>query len=429
MNWNVALTLFGTFFVFLILNFPIALALGLSSMITILAFQLVPIQLIPQLMEGSTYSWTLLAIPLFILAGTIMSHTEISKRLTNFASKIFGSIAGGLGIVGIIASIFLAGISGSGPADVAALGTILIPAMIKRGYDKGFASALVASGGGIGIIVPPSIALVIYGVVADVSISKLFIAGIIPGILVGLSLIFMITFISRKKGFVEREKPASFREILISFKEAIWGLIAPLIILGGIYGGIFTPTEAASVAVFYSLFVGFVIHRDLKLKDLPEILIESGIISSVVMFIVITASVFSWILNTQGIAKTFATGLLNFSSNKVLILLLINLVILLAGMIMDAISIFYVFLPIILPVAEVVGIDPIHLGVIMTVNLAIGQITPPIGVNLFVACGISKIDLKTISKAVIPFILAEVTALLIITFIPPLSTYLPSFMR
>ncbi|HEY5460214.1 MAG TPA: TRAP transporter large permease [Deferrimonas sp.] len=429
MDPRVPLLLFGSFTVLLFLNFPIAAALGISSVLSVLAFDLAPLQLIPQQLFSATDSWTLLAVPFFILAGNLLAKTAISDRLIRLATIIVGQFPAGLAMVAVIVSIFFAGISGSGPADTAALGAILIPGMVKAGYDRRSAAALMAAGGGIGIIIPPSIALLIYGVVANASVSKLFIAGILPGMLVGLSL-FVVSYVlfGRNPG-IRPEKRGTLREIGTAFKDAFWGLMAPLIILGGIYGGIFTATEAATVAVVYGAIVGFFIHCDLKLSDLPEILIDTGVTTGVVMLLVCTASVFAWVLNTSGVAVAAAAGLMRLATGKIVGLLLINAILLVAGCFMDAISIFYVFLPILLPVVNALGIDLVHFGVVMTVNMAIGQITPPVGVNLFVACRIARISMKEISQAVLPMVAAQTAALLVISFWPDLSLFLTRFMR
>jgi C4-dicarboxylate transporter DctM subunit len=429
MDPRVPVLLFGSFFVMLFLNFPIAAALGISSVLSILAFDLAPLQLIPQQLFSATDSWTLLAVPFFILAGNLLAKTAISERLIRLATVIVGRLPAGLAMVGVAVSIFFAGISGSGPADTAALGAILIPGMEKAGYDKRFAAALMAAGGGIGIIIPPSIALLIYGVVANASVSRLFIAGILPGVLVGLSLFVVSWLICGRDPNIRPERRGSPREIAGAAGQAFWGLMAPLIILGGIYGGIFTATEAAVVAVIYGVIVGFFVHRDLGLRDLPDILAETGVTTGVVMLLVCTASLFAWVLNTSGVAAAAAAGLAGMSSGKVVGLLLINLVLLIAGCFMDAISIFYVFLPILLPVVKSLGIDLVHFGVIMTVNMAIGQITPPVGVNLFVACGIARIPMKDISRAVVPMVAAQTIALLVVSFWPDLSLWLPRFMK
>lgn len=429
MNPLVPLLLFGSFGVLLFLDFPIAAALGISSVLSIVAFDLAPLELIPQQLFSATDSWTLLAVPFFILAGNLFAKTAISERLIELARVVVGRLPAGLAMVAVVVSIFFAGISGSGPADTAALGAILIPAMTKAGYDKRSAAALIAAGGGIGIIIPPSIALVIYGVVANAPVTRLFIAGILPGLVVGISL-FVVSYVQfGRDPNIRLEKRGSPREIARATRDASWGLLAPAIILGGIYGGIFTATEAATVAVVYGAIVGFFVYRDLKLADLPKILVETGSTTGVVMLLVCTASLFAWVLNTSGIAAAAASGLMNLAYGKVIGLLLLNAILLVAGCFMDAISIYYVLLPILLPVVKALGIDLVHFGVIMTVNMAIGQITPPVGVNLFVACGIARIPMKQISRAVVPMVVAQTAALLVISFWPDLSLWLPRFMR
>jgi C4-dicarboxylate transporter, DctM subunit len=425
----VPLVLFGSFGLLLFLDFPIAAALGISSVLTIVAFDLAPLFLVPQQLLSATDSWTLLAVPFFILAGNLLAKTAISERLIHLARVVVGRLPAGLAMVAVVVSIFFAGISGSGPADTAALGAVLIPAMERAGYDKRSAAALMAAGGGIGIIIPPSIALLVYGVVADTSVTRLFIAGILPGLLVGLSLFVVSYFLFGRDPAIRAETRGSFRDVAAAAKAAAWGLLAPVIILGGIYGGVFTATEAATVAVVYGVVVGFFIHRDLRLRDLPAILVDTGVTTGVVMLLVCTASLFAWVLNTSGIAAAAAEWLAGFASGKLGGLLLINGILLVAGCLMDAISIYYVLLPILLPVVRALGIDLVHFGVVMTVNMAIGQITPPVGVNLFVACGIAKISMKEISRAVVPMVAAQTAALLVITYWPDLSLWLPRFMR
>ena len=422
-----ALTLFGTFFILLILNIPIAVSLGLSTIISLVLNDF-PLSMFPSMMYASIGKFTLLAVPFFILAGIIMEYAGISKRLIKLANVTVGHLKGGLALVTVIVSVFFAAISGSGPATVAALGTILIPAMVTAGYDKGMASALVASSGGIGIIIPPSIAFVVFGVLAEVSIGKLFIAGIIPGLLVGLALVLASLYSLRKnKNLVKMEK-SSGKEVWDAFKDAFWGLMTPVIILGGIYGGFMTPTEAAGVAVVYGLFVGLFIYKEIKLDKLGELFVKASISSATVMFIVANASVFAWLLTTGRIASEMAAGLLGITTSKIGILLIMNLIFLVAGCFIDAISAFYILVPIMLPIVNEIGMDPVLFGVFMTVNLAIGLATPPVGINLYVACNIAKIPLKEISYKVLPFILAMLIALMMITFIPQITLWLPSVM-
>jgi len=425
MEWQIGAFLFGTFAVLIVLDFPIALSLGLSSLITVLVFSLVPLDFLPQLLFGTADSFTLLAIPFFIFAGLVLGHTSIAQRLIDLADCLVGDFYGGFGIVGIITALFFASMSGSGPAGVAALGLVLIPAMTGAGYDRGFSSALIAASGGLGIIVPPSIALIIYGFIAEVSISRLFLAGIVPGIIVACSLSFVTYLISRKRGYRSQTRKRHALKPGHAFRRAFWGLLAPVIILGGIYGGVFTPTEAAAVAVIYSVGVDMFIYRSMKLRDLLRIAGEAGVTSSVIMSIVVSASLFAWILNTQGIARTGAAFLVSLTSNRILLLLLINVVLIAGGLILDAISLFYIFLPILLPVIYSIGVDPVHFGIIMTINLAIGQVTPPVGVNLVAVSGVSNTSIRRISRAALPFIAGECAALLIIVFVPELSLFLP----
>lgn len=424
---SVAGLLFLVFAILLFLNVPIALSLGISSIIAMLGAE-TPMIMLPINVYSSIGKFTLLAIPFFVLAGNVMEKAGISERLINLANKAVGHKKAGLAIVCVITSCFFAAISGSGPATVAALGVIIIPAMIKAGYNDGMSSALMATAGAIGIIIPPSIAYVVYGAIAGVSIGKTFVAGIMPGILMGTALIIACIILVRRLDIVQQEK-ASTREVWAAFKDAVWGLLMPVIILGGIYGGFFTPTEAAAVSAVYGIVVGVFIYREVNLKNLYEILVESAVQSAVVMIIVACASLFAWIVTTQGVAAMVSNYLLQISNSQYLFLLIINIVLLIAGCFIDAVSALYIFVPIMLPVALQLGYDPIAFGIVMTMNLAIGQVTPPVGVNLYVACGISKVSLKDISRKVIPFVIASIISLLLITYIPQLSLWLPNMMK
>ena len=419
--------LFVTFLVLVGLGVPIAIALGVSGAAFLWFYQL-GIQILSANIYGNIAKFQLLAIPFFILAGLILDRVGISQRLVHLVNLLVGPTTGGLALVAVVVCVFFAGISGSGPADTAALGTVLIPAMVAKGYDTGFASALIASGGSIAIIIPPSIAFIIYGVITATSIPALFAAGILPGLVVGLALMIPAYLISRARGYAG-ERFGTRAEIWQAFKDSIWGLLAPLVILGGIYGGIFTPTEAAVVAVFYGLFVGAVVHRNLTWAVLYGTLRDAALSSAVVMVIVAFAGLFAWAGSTLGAMDKAAAFIISLSGSPWVTILWVNLLLFIAGMLLDAVSIYYVFLPIFLPVMAHFRWDPIWFGVVMTVNLAIGQVTPPVAVNLYVAANLARISLETISRAVVPFVLAMLGALLVITYLPFLSTWLPKLMR
>ena len=417
--------LFASFFILVFLNVPIAVSLGLSSLIG-LTVGGHSFSMFPSIMYTAIGKFTLLAIPFFILAGVIMDYAGISRRLIKFATVCVGHRKSGLISVVVITSCFFAAISGSGPATVAALGSILIPAMAKAGHNKAMSAALMSASGAIGIIIPPSIAFVVYASIADVSVGKLFSGGIIPGILVGVAYLFAAQYSSRNNKEIIEQPKATQPEIWQAFKDAFWGLLTPVIILGGIYGGIFTPTEAAGVAVVYGLVVGIFIYKEIKLKHLWEIFVDSAISSGTVMYIVAAASVFAWLLSTSHIASNISSAILSVATSKTLALLMINVIFLIAGCFLDANSAFYILVPIMMPIVHAFEIDPIHFGVFITTNMAIGQITPPVGINLYVACNIAQISVGEICKKILPFLVAGIIALLILTFIPAITTFLPN---
>lgn len=424
----VSLVLFGSFIIFIILNTPIGIALGLASLVTIAFSGQVDISYLAQSLTTSVNSFPLMAVPFFILAGELMGRGGISKRLLNVGNMLFGRYTGGLAIVTVVSCMFFAAISGSGPATVAAIGGIMLPEMIKRGYEKGFSSGLVATAGSIGVMIPPSIPMVIYGVSTGVSISTMFIAGLIPGILVGLALIAWSYISSKKKGFKGDEKKFSMKDFLSAVNDAKWALFVPIIILGGIYGGVFTPTEAAAIAVIYGFVVGTFVYKDLTLKDIPDVVISAALMTSTVLIIVGTATTFGRILTIEQIPTALANTIISFSDSKIVILLLINLLLLFVGCFMETLAAIIILAPILLPVATKIGVDPVHFGIIMVVNLAIGFMTPPLGVNLFVTCGIGDISIEEISKSIIPWLLVMITALMLITFVPGLTLALPKLM-
>jgi C4-dicarboxylate transporter, DctM subunit len=414
--------LFGILIVLFFINVPIAVALGLASMIVLMIQDNVPLMVVVQKMFTSTDSFTLMAVPFFILAGKLMEVGGISKRLVDFAMTIVGRMHGGLAMVSVVTCMFFAAISGSGAATTAAVGAIMIPAMVQKGYDKSFSTAIQAAGGTIGVMIPPSVPMILFGVIAGASISDLFIAGILPGIFVGISLILVAYFISRKRGYGKEEK-SSGKDIFTSFNRAILAILMPVIILGGIYGGVFTPTEASVVAVVYGLIVGLFIYKEIKWKDLPEVFIQSAVTSAVIMFIISCASIFGFILTREQIPLSITNALLAISDNPIIVLIIINVILLIVGTFLETSAAIIIMAPILLPVTTAVGIDPVHFGIIMVVNLAIGFITPPVGINLFVASNIANLRLEKIVRAIIPFLIILIIDIIIISFVPELSLF------
>lgn len=420
--------LFGGFLILVLLNIPIAASMGLASICAILS-EGMSLTLIPNIMYASIAKNVLLAIPYFVLAGVLMDYAGISKRLIKLAEVCVGHITGGLAVVVVVVACFFAAISGSGPATVAALGGILIPAMKKSGYDENLAGALVAASGGIGVIIPPSIAFVIYAMLAEISVGKLFMAGVLPGILLGVCYIFAAFFSLRKdKNKIISVQKASWKERLDALKDAIWGIITPIIILGGIYGGIFTPTEAAGVAVVYSLFVGIFVYKEIKVKNLWHMFVDSAESSAIVMFILASAGIFAWILTTSGIASHLSEMVMSISSNKYIIILLINILFLIAGCFIEANSAFCIFLPILLPVLREMGYDLCAFGVFMVTSFAVGMITPPVGVNLYVACKVGGLTITGICKKVMPFVITGLLATLLLSYVPQIALFLPTIL-
>ena len=418
--------LLGVFVVLLICGAPIAVCLGMSSVAAMLVQGagkpiVAVMSVLPRICSASSSKFVLLAIPFFIISGNVMEKAGISGRLINLAEKCLGHIKGGMAMVCIVVSCFFAAISGSGPATVAALGLIMIPALVKAGYPASFSCALMAAGGAIGVVIPPSITFVVYGSIADASITSLFKAGMVPGLLMGAGLIITALVIGRKCDLKVSPK-ASGAERLAAFKDAVPGLLMPVIILGGIYGGIFTPTEAAAVSVFYGLIVGFVIYKDLNLNKLSDIMVDSCSTTATVMFITMGASLFAYVLTRARLDQAIEGMMLNVTGGSaVIFFIIVNIVLLIAGCFLDSTSALYIFTPLFAPVALQLGIDPIHLGAVMIVNLAIGLFTPPVGVNLYVACGIGKILIEDISKGIIPCLVAMLIILLLLTYIPAIS--------
>ena len=423
----IATVLFLVLILTLFLSVPIGICLGLATMaVMILVDGTPPLVLLARSVVTGADSFPLIAVPLFILAGDLMQHGGMSRRLVGFANALIGHIRAGLSYVNVLACVFFAAISGSSPATVAAIGSNLIPEM-EKGYTRRFSASLTASSGMIGVMIPPSIPFIIYGVTAEVSIGKLFLAGIVPGVMFAVMFMIVARFLLRNETkVIENTRDFDASLITTSFRKSVWALLVPVIILGGIYSGIFTPTEAGAVAVVYAAIVGKFVYGDLEWSDFPTILAESARTSGMILVLVIMATAFGRVITLAQIPADLAGWLTGLSDNPIIILLLINVLLLIIGMFMETISSIIIMTPILLPVATALGVDPIAFGVIMTVNLAIGFCTPPLGVNLFVASGISGVSIEKLSRAILPFFAGMIVLLMLITYVPALSLALPA---
>lgn len=418
------LLLFGSFVLLMILNVPIAFALGISSVVTLLVTEKVPIQFVAQGMFTTVDSYAIMAIPLFVFAGLIMERGGLSNRLINVAKSFVGHHTGGLAIVSIFACTVFAMLSGSGPATVAAIGGIMIPAMMKEKYDGGFSSAVVASAGTLGIIIPPSIPLIIYGITTNTSIGDLFIAGIVPGVIIAILLWVMSYLMAKKRGYKGDEK-ATWGERLKYLNEAKWTLLMPVVVLGGIYGGVFTATEAAGVAVAYSAFLALVIYREMSLKDAVEIFKQTTLISGIVLIIIATASTYGRILTVERIPNKITEFLTSLPVGDFGIYVLIIALLIFIGMFMETLAMIILLAPILLPVVMELGMHPVHFGIVMILAAEIGFLTPPVGDNLNVASAISGLSIEKIAKATLPFTIALIILLFIFIYGEPIVMFLP----
>jgi C4-dicarboxylate transporter DctM subunit len=429
---GMSFVLFLTLIVFLLLNVPVAVSLGLSAAVTLVYANVfldgfMPLMLVPQKMVTAVDSFPLMAIPFFMIAGALMEFGGISRRLVRVAQAMIGSLSGGLALVTVMASMFFAAISGSGPATVAAIGSLMIPAMVRQGYDHSFATATQASAGYIGVIIPPSIPMITYGVVTGSSIGTLFLAGFIPGIVVGLTLMIVAYVTSRQRGYSGSE-PITFREFLTALREGFWAIMMPVIVLGGIYTGTFTPTEAANVAVVYGFIVSFFIYRELPLRKIPSMLRSAAVSSAMVMLLIATATAFGVILLRERIPDAIASFFVEMTRNPFLFLILVNVLLLFLGTFLETNAAIIIVAPILFPVAMQLGVDPIHFGIIFVINLAIGMITPPLGVNLFVACGLTKLKVEAVVSANWWYLAASVIVLLLLTYFPGITLLLPKLL-
>ncbi|MFE3836354.1 TRAP transporter large permease [Pseudogemmobacter sonorensis] len=422
----ISLILFGLLILLLLISVPIAISLGIASTVALLVSGKVSSSYVPQGLVTSIDSFPLMAVPFFILAGDLMGQGGLSKRLVDVGRMFFGRYTGGLAIISVVTCMFFAAISGSGPATVAAVGTILLPAMVKDGYKPGRSAGLVASAGSLGVIIPPSIPMVIYATSANVSVSKMFMAGVVPGLLIGLALILYAWFDARRQGVRPSAQRFSGREKLAILNEAKWALLVPVIILGGIYGGIFTPTEAAAVGALYGFVVGAFVYREISLGSLYRILAGSALTSATIMLIVGTATIFGRALAIEGVPMALSNAITATITQTWLLLLAINVILLIVGTFMETIAAIIILTPILLPLATALGINAEHFGIVMIVNLAIGMVTPPVGVNLFVASRISGHPLEIIVRGAFAPLGVMILLLLLITYVPALSLGLPA---
>jgi C4-dicarboxylate transporter, DctM subunit len=417
--------LFGCFAALLLLGSPIAVALGVSAMLTFL-YVGTDLSSIVQIAFNSVNSFPIMALPAFVLAGALMDCAGISKRLVHVAETMVGKISGGLAITTTLACVFFGAISGSGPATTAAVGMLMIPAMIKKGYDKGYAGAATATAGGIGIIIPPSIPMVIYGVTAQQSITKMFLAGVIPGLLIAMGLIAVHFLRCRGTDYSCGAEEFSMRRFLLALKDGFWAILAPVIILGGIYSGIFTPTEAAIVAIFYTLFVGIFIYREITFAGLEKSLTTTSWLTGRVLVIMFTAYAFGRILVQYRIPDMIAEGMLSLTSDVHIIFILVILFLLFIGMFMETLAIIMIVTPVLLPVMTILGVDPIHFGTILVCCCGVGFSTPPLGENMFIASGIANITLEEISWKALPFCAVTIGVIVLMAFFPQIVLWLPT---
>lgn len=419
--------LFVVLFGFMALGMPVAVALGLSSILTILFFAQDSLASLSLKLFETSELFTLLAIPFFILGGTFMTTGGVAKRMIRFANACIGHLRGGLAMASVLACMLFAAVSGSSPATVVAVGSIVIAGMVKAGYSKEFAAGVICNAGTLGILIPPSIVMVVYGAATETSVGKLFMAGIIPGLLLGLMLMVAI-YVRARMLKIPPQPRASMGEVLQSGRESLWGLLLVVIILGGIYGGIFTPTEAAAVAAVYAFLIAVFVYRDLSVKDVPHVLLESGKVTVMLMFIVANALLFAHVLTTERIPQAIAETIIAWGMPAWQFLIVVNILLLIAGMFMEPTGIILIMAPILFPIATKLGIDPVHLGIIMVVNLEIGMVTPPIGLNLFVTAGITRMSILQVARAALPWTTVLLVFLLIITYVPSITMFLPGLL-
>ncbi len=416
--------LFIMLFVFMFMGMPVAVSLGLSSILTILLFGHDSLASLSLKMFETSEHFTLMAIPFFVLAGAFMTTGGVAKRMIRFAIAAVGHLHGGLAIASVLACCLFAAVSGSSPATVVAVGSIVIAGMVRSGYPQSFAAGVICNAGTLGILIPPSIVMVVYGAATETSVGKLFMAGVVPGIMLGLLLMIAIYIVARVKN-LPRQPRASLKEAFTAARDSFWGLMLVIIILGGIYGGIFTPTEAAAVSAVYAFFVAVFIYRDIGMRQVPEVLMDASKVTVMLMFIIVNALLFAHVLTTERIPQAIAEQIIAWDMAAWQFLIVVNILLLIAGMFMEPTGIILILAPILFPIAMQLGIDPVHLGIIIVVNLEIGMVTPPIGLNLFVTAGITKMSIGQVVRAASPWLLILLGFLVLVTYFPAISLWLP----
>jgi len=419
--------LFILLFVFMLIGMPIAIALGLSSLVTILVFGRDSLASLTLKLFETSEHFTLLAIPFFILSGAFMTTGGVAKRMIRFAVACIGHFRGGLAMAAVLACMLFAAVSGSSPATVVAVGSIVIAGMIRAGYTQEFAAGVICNAGTLGILIPPSIVMVVYGAATETSVGKLFMAGVIPGIVLGLLLMAAI-YVRARMVNLPRQPRASMREVLVAGRESIWGLLLLVIILGGIYGGIFTPTEAAAVAAVYAFFIAVFVYRDIGIRHVPHVLVDAAKVTVMLMFIVANALLFAHVLTTERIPQAIAENIVAMGMPAWQFLIVVNILLLIAGAFMEPTGIILILAPILFPIATRLGIDPVHLGIIMVVNLEIGMVTPPVGLNLFVTSGITGMSVMEVVRAALPWLMVLLVFLVITTYVPQMTLWLPDLL-
>ncbi len=422
-----AYVIFALLIVLMLTGMPISIALGLTVLGFLFTMTQMPLESVALKLFTGIEKFEIMAIPFFILAGNFLTHGGVARRMIRFATALVGHWHGGLALGGVLACALFAAVSGSRPATVVAIGSILLPAMVKQGYPKSFGVGVIGTSGALGILIPPSIVMVIYAVSTNSSIGKLFIAGIVPGIGLAALLMFVTWAVAKKKNYPRMPK-ASFAEVLKAFRDSVWGLLLIVVVIGGIYTGIFTPTEAAAMSAVYAFVVAVFVYKDLTFKQVPKVLLDSANLSAMLLYIITNAVLFSFLLTSEQIPQTLAAWITDMGLSPWMFLLVVNLLLLVAGNFMEPSSILLITAPMLFPVAMKLGIDPIHLGIVMTVNMEIGMITPPVGLNLYVASGIANMGLTDVTKACAPWIVVMLAFLMLITYVPIISLWLPNLL-